>query len=42
MGIDGTRKWASEGFTRDWPDEIVMNEATRALVDRRWREYGLE
>lgn len=42
MGIDGTRKWKEEGFTREWPDEIVMDEATKALVDQRWKEYGLD
>jgi len=41
LGIDATRKWPEEGFTRPWPDPIVMDEATRQLVDRRWREYGL-
>ena len=41
MGIDGTRKWSSEGFTRPWPDEIVMDEKTKALVDRKWKELGL-
>ncbi len=42
MGVDGTRKWPSEGFTRDWPDEIIMDEPTKTLVDKRWREYGLD
>lgn len=42
MGVDATRKWRSEGFTRDWPDEIVMSPEVKALVDRRWREYGLD
>jgi 4-hydroxy-3-polyprenylbenzoate decarboxylase len=37
MGIDATRKWASEGFTRPWPDEIVMDAKTRALVDSKWK-----
>jgi len=23
MGIDATRKWASEGFTREWPTRVV-------------------
>jgi 4-hydroxy-3-polyprenylbenzoate decarboxylase len=41
MGVDGTRKWPEEGFTRPWPDEIVMDEAVKRLVDRRWAEYGL-
>ncbi|HEU5395435.1 MAG TPA: menaquinone biosynthesis decarboxylase [Candidatus Methylomirabilis sp.] len=42
MGVDATRKWRSEGFTRDWPDEIVMSPEVKALVDRRWTEYGIE
>ncbi len=42
MGIDATRKWPDEGFTRPWPDPILMDEATRQLVDRRWREYGID
>lgn len=42
MGIDATRKWASEGFTRPWPDEILMDEQTKALVDKKWKELGLE
>jgi 4-hydroxy-3-polyprenylbenzoate decarboxylase len=42
MGIDGTRKWPSEGFARPWPDEIQMDEKTKALVDRKWKELGLD
>lgn len=42
MGIDGTRKWKEEGFMRDWPDEQVMDHETKAAVDRRWQEYGLD
>ncbi|NUN53500.1 MAG: menaquinone biosynthesis decarboxylase [Planctomycetaceae bacterium] len=41
MGVDATRKWESEGFGRPWPDPIVMSPEVRALVDRRWKEYGL-
>ena len=41
MGIDGTRKWKEEGFTREWPDKIVMDEATKARVDAMWRELGI-
>jgi 4-hydroxy-3-polyprenylbenzoate decarboxylase len=41
MGIDATRKWPEEGFTRPWPDEIVMDPRIKTLVDRRWAEYGL-
>ena len=46
MGIDATRKWSSEGFTRPWPDEIVMDEKTKALVDSKWkalaRDLGID
>jgi 4-hydroxy-3-polyprenylbenzoate decarboxylase len=46
MGIDATRKWSTEGFGRPWPDEIVMDAKTRALVDGKWKalakELGLE
>ncbi len=40
MGIDATRKWPGEGVVRDWPEELVMDEATLATVTRRWKEYG--
>ena len=42
MGIDATSKWPSEGFTRPWPDEIQMDEKTKALVDKKWKELGPE
>ena len=42
MGIDATRKWATEGFTRPWPDEIVMDEKTKALVDGKWKALAKE
>ena len=40
MGIDATRKTRQEGMGRDWPNEIRMDQAVKALVDRRWKEYG--
>lgn len=42
MGIDATRKWLSEGHTREWPKDIKMSPEIAALVDRKWSEYGLE
>jgi len=42
IGIDATRKDAAEGYSREWPPDIEMNDATRALVSKRWREYGLD
>jgi 4-hydroxy-3-polyprenylbenzoate decarboxylase len=41
MGIDATRKIAGEGAVREWPDEIVMSDAMREQVARRWSEFGL-
>jgi 4-hydroxy-3-polyprenylbenzoate decarboxylase len=40
MGIDATRKWASEGFAREWPEDIRMDGGIVDLVTRRWKEYG--
>ncbi|NLA73940.1 MAG: menaquinone biosynthesis decarboxylase [Deltaproteobacteria bacterium] len=40
MGIDATRKTREEGMGREWPEEIVMSEEIKAMVERRWKEYG--
>ena len=41
MGIDATKKWPEEGFTREWPTVIEMDAATRARVDAMWPQLGL-
>ena len=41
MGIDATRKWREEGFTREWPDRIEMDAATRAAVSEKWARLGI-
>ena len=41
MGIDATRKWPEEGFTRNWPRLIEMDAATRARVDELWPRLGI-
>ncbi|MGE5591987.1 MAG: menaquinone biosynthesis decarboxylase [Bacillota bacterium] len=41
MGIDATRKWKSEGFQREWPDDITMSADVKEQVSRRWQEFGL-
>lgn len=41
MGVDGTRKWASEGFARPWPDQILMDEKTKARIDGLWKSFGI-
>ncbi len=42
MGIDATRKWAAEGFTRQWPPMLVQDQAVRARVDKIWKSLGIE
>ncbi|HWH76762.1 MAG TPA: menaquinone biosynthesis decarboxylase [Candidatus Binatus sp.] len=41
IGIDATRKWRSEGFEREWPGAVVMNETTRRYIDSIWDKLGL-
>ncbi len=41
MGIDATKKWAGEGFEREWPNVVKMNQETAAKVDGMWAELGL-
>jgi 4-hydroxy-3-polyprenylbenzoate decarboxylase len=42
IGIDATRKSEAEGMERPWPEDIVMTEEIRKLVESRWKEYGLD
>lgn len=42
MGIDATRKWAAEGFTRPWPPMIEMDPATRERIDAIWKKLGID
>jgi 4-hydroxy-3-polyprenylbenzoate decarboxylase len=42
MGLDGTRKWPEEGFRRDWPNLILMDDATKRRVDAMWPKLGLD
>lgn len=39
MGIDATKKWESEGFHREWPDEIVMSKEIKRQVDSKLKDY---
>ena len=41
MGIDATRKWPEEGFTRNWPKLIEMDGATKGRVDAMWAQLGI-
>jgi 4-hydroxy-3-polyprenylbenzoate decarboxylase len=41
MGIDATRKWKGEGFTRRWPRENNVSEEVKQIVDAKWNKLGL-
>ena len=41
MGIDATRKWAAEGFTRQWPPMLKQDAAVRAKVDGIWAKLKI-
>ena len=41
MGVDATKKWPGEGFTRDWPDVLRMTPEIKKKVDDLWRKAGL-
>ncbi len=40
--IDGTRKWAEEGYKRDWPEVCRMSADVVARVDAIWPELGID
>ncbi len=42
IGVDATAKDERDGYTRGWPQIIEMAPEIKALVDRRWQEYGIE
>ena len=42
MGIDATRKWPSEGFTRPWPEIIEMDDSVKRRVDPIWESLGID
>jgi 4-hydroxy-3-polyprenylbenzoate decarboxylase len=42
MGVDATRKWPEEGFTRPWPEQIRMSRDVCRRVDQLWRRAGLK
>jgi 4-hydroxy-3-polyprenylbenzoate decarboxylase len=42
MGIDATKKWPEEGFTRNWPTVIEMDPDTKARVDAIWSQLGID
>lgn len=41
VGIDATRKWKDEGFSRRWPNVQVMDEEVKQRVDAIWNRLGI-
>jgi 4-hydroxy-3-polyprenylbenzoate decarboxylase len=41
MGLDATRKFAAEGYPREWPELARMDEAVRVKVDEMAKRLGL-
>jgi 4-hydroxy-3-polyprenylbenzoate decarboxylase len=41
MGIDATRKWPAEGFTRPWPQMLAMPKDVKTKVDAIWKGLGI-
>ena len=42
MGIDATRKWAAEGFTRQWPPMLKMPKEVRTKIDALWPKLNIK
>jgi 4-hydroxy-3-polyprenylbenzoate decarboxylase len=42
MGIDATRKWAAEGFTRPWPPMLKMSTEVTARIDQLWPKLNIK
>jgi 4-hydroxy-3-polyprenylbenzoate decarboxylase len=41
MGFDATKKLPEEGFNREWPDVIAMDDETKRRVDAMWSRLGV-
>ncbi len=41
LAIDVTKKCKEEGFPRDWPEELKMDEGIVAKIDSLWQDLGV-
>jgi len=41
LGLDATKKLPEEGFSREWPGLILMDDATKRRVDDLWPTLGI-
>lgn len=39
LGIDATTKWKEEGYMREIQQLATVDEETKTIVDKKWREY---
>jgi len=42
MGIDATKKWKEEGYTRRWPEMIRMKPEVVKRIDEIWESLGIK
>ena len=41
LGIDATKKWPDEGFTREWPGYNLMDETVKKRVAEQMGKYKI-
>ena len=41
MGIDATAKIPEEGYQRDWPEVVRMDQEVKDKIDNIWKDLGL-
>ncbi len=41
IGFDATQKWPEEGFVREWPELMTMDDETKKRVDSVWAQLGI-
>ena len=39
LGIDATQKTAEENYNRSIPEQVIVDQNTKNLVDRKWNQY---
>lgn len=40
IGIDATKKWKEEGYTREWPNVIEMSKDVKKRIDLIWEKLS--
>src|SRR5947208_12085336 len=42
LDVDATRKWATKGSTRPWPQMLTMDAGVKTRIDAMWKRLGIE